>query len=302
MVTLNRGLIMNNLTKSMLTRGDNLAVCKGQLIITPKSGQIVPKDWLSVNSHKIVSEIAEQLNHSIFTYSYYKTGVYNSGLFPGVMIRFIDLLKYDEAYAVFNANLKRQRASRNKKVGDLLPEGHFYSGKRSAFCLLWFRTNLPIPRRFSEWHKSMSKLQYVYFVANKSSNDKLSNQSIKPLSLDANEIARLFSDNSGTSQRQASDNLVTRNGGKQLRQEMVARNGDKDIATGHTNSVQTQNSNYVTNKVRVLESARELNACVSNRVLSNKVMTCEVVSIPPNNKVPEEQSNDEWLQDYDSAD
>jgi hypothetical protein len=57
----------------------------------------------------------------------------------------------------------------------------------------------------------------------------------------------------------------------------------------------------VSNEVRVFESAWDLSACASNRVLSNQVMTCNVVPLTSNSKVPEEQSIDEWFQDYDSA-
>jgi hypothetical protein len=278
----------NNLTNALLKKGDNLALYKGQLIITPLSGQPVPRDWLTANKTKILSEIAQQLNQSIFSYSYYQTGIYNSGRSPGVMMKFGDLLTGKEAYAVFNATLKYQRATKSKKAGDSLPDRHFHIRDRAAFYNFWMKTGLDIPRRFSEWHKSMSKLQHVYFVAEKRSGDKLANNSIQPLSLSSAVIQQLFGDNTATSERQASDNTAT-------------RNGDKDIATGHTTKSLTPNPKCVSNEVRVFESAGDLSTCASNRVLSNQVMTCNVVPLTSNSKVPEEQSIDEWFQDYDSA-
>jgi hypothetical protein len=290
-----------NLTMSLLKRGDSLAVSLGQLFIMPNSGQPVPRDWLTTNRTKIMTEIAHQSNQSIFSYSYYKTGIYNSGRSPGLMMKFGDLLTGEEAYAVFNATLKYQRATKSKKAGDSLPDRHFHIRDRSAFYNFWMKTGLDIPRRFSEWHKSMSKLQHVYFVAEKRSGDKLANNSIQPLSLSSAVILQLFGDNSATSQRQASDNKTTRNSDKEWRQGMVTSNGDKDIAADQDSNDLTRDSKCVSNQVRVFESAGEISAYATNRVLSNQVMTCNVVPLPPNKKAPEEQSINEWMDDYDSA-
>jgi hypothetical protein len=290
-----------NLTMSLLKRGDSLAVSLGQLFIMPNSGQPVPRDWLATNRTKIMSEIAHQSNQSIFSYSYYQTGIYNSGRSPGVMMKFGDLLTGKEAYAVFNATLKYQRATKSKKAGDSLPDRHFHIRERAAFYSFWMKTGLDIPRRFSEWHKSMSKLQHVYFVAEKRAGNKLANNSIQPLSLSNAVIQQLFGDITATSERQASDNTATSNGDKEWRQGLVTSNGDKDIAADQISNGLTPDPKCVSNEVRVFESAWDLSACASNRVLSNQVMTCNVVPLTPNKKAPEEQSIDEWMDDYDSS-
>jgi hypothetical protein len=292
-----------NLTLGLLQRGDNLALCKGQLIITPKSGEPVPKDWFAMNQAKIISEIAQQSQQSIYSYAYYKTGVYNQSRSAGITVRFIDLLTGEDAYAIFNAKLKRQRTTKNKKAGDPLPGGQFYIGNRSALYMLWIKTELDVPRRLSEWHKSMSKLRNVYFNADKNSGGKLTNKTIQPLSVSNDEIYQLFGGSAGTSQRQGGDNLVTRNGGKDWGQEMVTSKGDKHIAVSHDNRGLETDSKCVSNEVRVFESAGEISTCDSNRALSNQVMTCNVLPLTPNHsdKRPEEQSIDEWLEDLDSA-
>lgn len=293
--------MVKNLTLGLLQRGDNIAIYQGQLIITPKSGEPVPRDWFATNQTKIISEIAQQSKQSIYSYAYYKTGVYNQNRSAGVTLRFIDLLTGEDVFAIFNVKLKRQRTTKNKKAGEPLPEGQFYIGDRSALYMFWIKTELDIPRRFSEWHKSMSKLRNVYFIGDRSSTNKLANKTIQPLSISNNEIYKLFSGNTGTSQRQGSDNLVTRNGGKDWGQEMVASNGDKHVAIDHATKGLASDSNCVSNEVRVLESAGGKSACVSNCALSNQVMTCNVIPIPHSKKLPEEQSVDEWLSDYDSA-
>ena len=293
--------MVGNLTNGLLKRGDSLAVSQGQLTITPKSGEPVPLDWLAANRRKIMSEIATQSGHSIYSYAYYQTGIYNMGRSPGVMIRFVDLLTGEDAYAVFNADLKRQRTTKNKRAGEPLPEGQFRIGERSALYLLWIKTPLDIPRRFAEWHKSMSKLQQVYFVAQSSSGGKLANKSIQPLALSTTKLMQLFGDNLATSQRQGSDNLGTSNGDKLRGQGLVTSSGDKHIARTQASNALEPDPKCVSKQVRVSESAGNLSACATNRVLSNQVMTCEVVPISHSKKLPQEQSNEEWLQDYDSA-
>ncbi len=81
----------------------------------------------------------------------------------------------------------------------------------------------------------------------------------------------------------------------------MTSNGDKDIAADQISNGLTPDPKCVSNEVRVVESAWDLSACASNRVLSNQVMTCNVVPLTPNKKAPEEQSIDEWMDDYDSS-
>lgn len=292
---------MSGLTQKLLLKGDEIVIYKGQLIITPGSGKPVPKEWLKKNSRKIMSEISQQIGYSIFTYSYYKTGRYNQGRSPGVMVRFADTLSGEDAFAIFNAELNRQRTTLKGRAGESRPSGHFSIGNRSALYKLWLKTDLDIPRRFSEWHKSMSKLDQIYFEADKSTSGKLSNKSITPLSVNCRTIKQLFSDNIETSQGQVSDNLMTRNSGNVWRQKIVTSNGDKKNAARYTDKSMESESNCVSEKVRALESAGEISTSASNSVLSNQVMACEVVPLPTNKKVPQEQSVDEWLDDYNSG-
>jgi len=290
-----------NLTMSLLKRGDSLAVSLGQLIITPKSGEPVPRDWLANNQTKIISEIAEQSNQSIFCYAYYQTGIYYNGVAPGIKVHFVDLLTDEYTYAAFNADLNRKRTTGNKKAGEPLPEGKFHIGTRSSFYMFWIKTSLDIPRRKSEWHKSMSKLKDVYFVAERVKKGKLANKTIAPLSLSEKSIIQLFGDKAAISERQASDKTAIRCGDKEQQQELVTNIGDKDIREGLASIALSADSRCGVKQVREFESAGDLSAGASNQVQSNQVMTCNVVPLTPNKKVPEEQSIDEWFQDYDSA-
>ena len=115
------------------------------------------------------------------------------------------------------------------------------------------------------------------------------------------QIRQLFGDSVVTSQRQTSDNLVIRNGDKKWRQELVTSSGDKHITPEQASNSLEPYPMCVSKQVRGFESAGGISACASNRVLSNQVMTCNVLPLTLSNKLPEEQSVDEWLQHYDSA-
>lgn len=290
-----------SLTLSLLQRGDNLALCKGQLIITPKSGEPIPRDWLATNQTKIISEIALQLQQSIYSYGYYQTGIYYEGRAPGIKVNFIDLLTGEHAYAAFNAELKRKRTTGSKKAGEPLPDGKFHVGTRSSFYMFWIKTSLDIPKRLSEWNKSMSKLKNVYFVAESVKKGKLANKTLTPLSLSEADVYQLFGDNLAISERQASDKTAIRIGDKKQRQEVAISIGDKDIHENLTSIGLPHDSKCGVKQVREFESAGVLSAEASNHELSNQGMTYNVSSITPSKKPPQEQTNDEWWEDYNSA-
>ncbi|MEP1384360.1 MAG: hypothetical protein ABJK64_11300 [Paraglaciecola sp.] len=290
-----------NLTLGLLQRGDNLALCQGQLIITPKSGEPVPKDWLATNKTKIISEIAQQSQQSIYSYGYYQTGIYYDGRAPGIKVNFIDLLTGEYTYAAFNAELKRKRTTGNKKAGEPLPDGKFHVGTRSSFYMFWIKTSLDIPKRLSEWNKSMSKLKDVYFIAESFKKGKLANKTLTPLSLSEADVYQLFGDNLAISERQASDKTAIRTGDKKQRQEVAISTGDKDIYVDHTSNGLVPDSKCGVKQVRGGEGAGNLSAGAANQEQSNQGITYNVVPLTPIKKAPEEQSVDEWLQDYDSA-
>ena len=53
------------------------------------------------------------------------------------------MLSGQSVYAVFNADLTRQRNTTTAKAGALLPKGQFRIGKRSHFYKFWMGTGLP---------------------------------------------------------------------------------------------------------------------------------------------------------------
>jgi hypothetical protein len=292
---------MDTLIKYLLQKGDSVAARNGQLLIEPKSRKPVPKSWLNLHSDKMIVELAQHLNQSIYAYSYYQTGNFNQGRLPGVILKFIDLLTGEDVYAIFNADLKRKRTNKLGRKGEPLPTGQFHVGERSALYKLWLKTGFKRPRRLSELNKSLSKLKCIYFIADRTKDTKLINNSIQPLTLSSSSISHIFGGRQGANKWQENGKLVASNKGNTLGQGLAASDSDKDLAAECTTANLTYSSKCMLNEVRVLKNAGEITAYVANHALSNQVMTRNVTPFALDKKLPKEQTNAEWLEDYDSA-
>ena len=292
---------MSRIIKSLISKGHSVAIQNGRLEIIPSNGAIVPPIWLNNHSHRIASEVAQLVNQSIYVYSHYKTGTFNKGIAPGVMVSLNNLLTGENVYAIFNAELKRKRNTKSGNAGAALPKGKFTVGRQSALYKLWIKTDLELPRRPSELYKSIGKLKSIYLTAQRTNESKLSNSSIAMFSCGSQTIQRLIGGNFVASQWQLGGKVVASSGGMELGQTQVASNGVNDIVSSQVDSNLQANSKYVCDKPRVTESKGNESKCDSNYDQSYKEMTSNVSSINSSKKIPQEQTHEEWLKDFDSA-
>lgn len=292
---------MSRIITSLISKGHSVSIQNGRVEIIPSKGAIVPPIWLNNHSHRIASEVAQLVNQSIYVYSHYKTGTFNKGIAPGVMVSLNDLLTGENVYAIFNAELKRKRNTKSGNAGAALPKGKFTVGRQSALYKLWLKTDLELPRRPSELYKSIGKLKSIYLTAQRTNESKLSNSSIEMFSCDSQTIQRIIGGNFVASQWQLGGKEVASNGGMELGQTQVANSGVNDIASSQVDSILQANSKYVCDKPRVAESKGNESTCDSNYDQSYKEMTCNVTSINSSKKIPQEQTHEEWLKDFDSA-
>jgi len=149
------------LATKLLSRGDTVSIELGQLVIQPASGKPVPPEWVSTNRARICRKVLISLGMDAFEYTDYSTGHYGKTRSAGITLRFVSLVNGESVYAVFNADLTRQRNTAAAKAGALLPRGQFRIGKRSHFYKFWMGTGLPFPRRLSAMHDYMGKLRSV---------------------------------------------------------------------------------------------------------------------------------------------
>lgn len=266
---------MECLAAKLLRRGDTVSIELGRLAIQPASGKPVPPEWIAANTARLCREVLMAVGMDAFEYTDYSTGHYGKTRSAGVTLRFVSVVSGQSAYAVFNADLTRQRNTTSVKAGAPLPKGQFRIGKRSHFYKFWMGTGVPFPRRLSAMHDYMGKLRGILFTG-ALSGDRVDAGSLAPINLSAAQLrSAILPDNSRTTSGQAPDNSRT-------------SVPDKETPTAQAPCGLQRNQT----------------TCVSNhenkliRKDDNKTGSTNALPTP---KPPQEQTVDEWLDAYSST-
>lgn len=260
--------------QKLLSRGDEVCIECGQLVIRPATKKPVPPDWLREHSPTLIREILIAIGIDAYEYCGYTTGRYGRGKWPGITLQFSSSVTHTDAHAFFNVELARIRDTKAGKAGTPLPEGHFRVGKGSHFFRFWEATELPMPKRLASFHDYLGNLREILFTADitKGHQNRLIAKSLHPLSVSAADVRKAFlSDNSRTTARQVPDNSRTRVPDKDSAQALETR--------GFQPKPTTCAGDYG-NKV----ISKHGNTGADSPFLSRKR--------------PEDQTNEEWLADY----
>ncbi len=178
----------------------------------------------------------------------------------GVTLQFVNIKTGEEAHLIFNVNLTYQRTRGNHKAGDPLPKNHFWAGKRSGFVKFWSMTGLEMPTSLSRFHKRMGKLKTVLVSFKVGINGKGINSTIS-MNQDINRTLKRH-------------------------KEDIRKTLEKDIKKpSKPNSEKVLSSN----QLRVSETT----------VKRNKVEGTKGNPLSPSKLIPEDQSRDDWLADYE---
>ncbi|WP_460102298.1 hypothetical protein [Pseudomonas sp. H1_D04] len=252
-----------------------MSIERGQLVIQPASGKPVPPEWINTNRARLCREALISLGLDAFEYTDYSTGHYGKTRSAGITLRFVSLVNGESVYAVFNADLTRQRNTAAAKAGTLLPRGQFRIGKRSHFYKFWMGTGLPFPRRLSAMHDYMGKLRGV-MLTGLLTDDRINAGTLAPISLTAEQFRKaILPDKFRTISGQLPDNCRTRAPDKENATALAVR-GLQPIPT----------------------------TCVSNHenklIRKDEYKTASITDLPIP-KPPQDQSVDEWLEAYSST-
>lgn len=265
---------MSALLATLVNRGDAVSIEQGRLVINPASGKSVPVQWLQNHSPMLLREILAALGIEAFEYVSYTTGWYGRSKAAGVTLQLVSVVTGINTYTIFNADLSRDRTTKAGAKGSPLPKGHFRIGKRSHFYRFWHSTQLPLPKRLSSLHDYMGNLRGILFTADKApgQENRLDAGLLAPLSISAKEIRKAFKpDSSRTVSGQTTDNRQT-------------SMPDKDSPQAHINrGLQDSSATCSTNYGKAVISTRD------NTVLTSPASL---------HKRPEEQTTEEWLDDY----
>lgn len=265
---------MSQFLKALLKRSEYLAVERGRIILIPANGDTTTSEtWLRENWLRVASELLRVTGHVGFIYKGYSTGLYTGHKAGGVTLQLYNPANHQAAFAIFNANLKRLRTTKYGSKGAPLPKGHFTLGKNSGFVQFWCDMGLELPKRLSAFHDCMGKLNQLLITAITNDNDKIINRSLSPLTIEHQELIKLFSspDNSLTISRQNPDKQPTRIPDKDLSKPLI--------------SCCTQNHS---------------GTCLNNYGIKVKGTTDKgdmPIQLLPSTS-PQEQTVDEWLDDY----
>lgn len=265
---------MECLVAKLLRRGDAVSIESGQLVIQPASGKPVPSEWIAANTARLCREVLAAVGLDAFEYTDYSTGHYGKSRSAGVTLRFVSVLSGQSVYAVFNADLTRQRNTASAKAGTPLPKGQFRIGKRSHFYKFWLGTGLPFPRRLAAMHDYMGKLRGI-LLTGALAGDRIDAGSLAPVGLTVEQFREaILPDNSRTKSGQLPDNSRT-------------RVPDKETATAHDPcGLQENQTTCVANHENKLTRRCEYKAPSNTPI--------------PTQRPPQEQTVDEWLADYSS--
>jgi len=261
----------------LLSRGDEVALKQGKLLITPKSGNPIPIDWLTEHQAKLTADIVSITGAFGLTYLSYSTGNYGDRQYPGLTLQFCNTTGLHNYHAIFNAKLTRARNTQSGKANTALPKNHFRVGQKHLFVKFWQQAGLDLPRRLSAFHDRMGNLKTITFSANARPDGRLDCESIQPLDITFAEILQALKtvsrvDNSHTKAGHPTHNVQTKTPDKEYQQHQGQHGFLVDQTTG--------DSKYETSQQEET-SIRE---------------GCE---LPDERQELEDYSTTEWLRDYD---
>ena len=186
----------NSMFKTLLLRGDYVAVEAGRLTIRAKSEDSVPDYWYKQYHDNMVQDIAYLLGVPVLRFISFNTGKYGRHKADGVNLQFEDLTSNKDAYAIFNVDLARKRTTKNGKKGQPLSGKQFSVPRKSLFRQFWIASGLIEPNRSTKYSGYMGNLKSIIFTANyqgtDSKGERLTKQSIRPLSISYQEIVQMM--------------------------------------------------------------------------------------------------------------
>lgn len=287
----------------LINRGDVISVTNGKLIIIPYSSKAVPEKWLKDNSDCLLEQICEVTQQPIYQFTQFKVGRYLSR-YDGLTMSFIDLKLREDYYTIFNVSLNRK-----KKHGRLA--GKLFNPPAQGLLLrFWSRSNLPKPRRPSELYKKINMMRNYHWQAEVSKKNKLKTDSLRLANISHQQILDGISGGVSTAhERQNSGIIVSFNSGGLSGQNEEASIGGSELPNNHIYQGVERRLPTSVNNNGYSKSRMSISTSPNNYVTGKQDSAVVSLPTPPaiehykrgNTRRPQDQTVDEWLDDYDSA-
>ena len=296
----------SSLLAKLLHKGDEIDIVQGKLLIKPSNGLAVPLGWLKQNETLLINEICCLFNIVPLRYMSYTTGRYGAKKSQGITLQFCNLKTGEDAYIIYNASLERSRTNKNGKKGDPLPGKQFIVGERSGFYKFWLSTGLPLPRSASKFYECIGKLKPLVFTSAIDFKSRITDKKLPLLDicfheiLDKHRIALAGKQNKELTAKQP---LIFRQETAKQPLSFPA----KDIEKKHTHNGLVANQSTCTSKYGNTVIRKEVlgtgvgldNTPINNS--NNKSVDENINEVNLQKKRPEDQTADEWLEDWESA-
>lgn len=259
----------------LLLRGDRLSIDRGRLRVLPASGKFVPNDWLKKHERQVATSILEKLNMDALVYVGFDKGVFQ-GKYEGIHLQFESLLTGASRYCLFNAEVKYIRGP---KAGRLLPGRQFRVGSRSDFLKFWRRAGLKLPSRRGSFHDYMGNLKPFIFTARQIKSERLEKQTLSLLTVSQEQVLAAYLD--------ALPDIT--------QTDTILKPNKRRTTLPYKEVRQSQNFQGLAPN----ESTVDLNH--GTRLIGSAVIRERVNPTRKVKKLPEEQTVDEWLADYEGT-
>jgi hypothetical protein len=269
----------------LIERGDKVEIIKGRLYITPKSGLPIPDQWLKEHEKTIVLDMANLTDQLYFTYAGYDCGYYGQHKAGGLNIQLTNMDNHKNSYTIFNVGLERQRNSKKAKAGARLPKGQFTLTIQHGFYKFWLATGLKIPdKRKSRLWAHMGNLKPLHFTGSYDPKDvkqeKVLTTTLIPLNVSYESLVKVteFIHKPYTSHTQVVHSTYTNPIHKETGLEHDIHGLQPNITTGLNNYGKR----------------------LKGKEVNGNPYTPRIQSVKPIKKRPQDQSEEEWLADYDA--
>ena len=287
----------STLLYKLVARGDQIDIDNGRLEIKAHSKKDVPQRWIKDNYEELVSDVAQLFSIDVYIFDRYSTGEYGKHKSQGLSLQFINIETGEEAYTVFNVELKRLRNTNTGKAGASLPKGQFRVTKNMKFYKWWKSINLKLPPRLSSFHSYMGNIKELLFFATPDNTGKITDKMTPVLNIPYASIKEslglLEIDNSQTTRIQLIDNTHTTIADKESNKRFGISGFQEFSSACEENYGKRSNGNeelkgVFSSVIKVITTEKDAN---NKMVINNNV----------NAKKVQEQSTDDWLSDYDKA-
>ena len=214
----------------------------------------------------------------------FSTGRYNRGRQPGVTLSFESEETGQIYYAIFNVDLHRARNTKKYAAGSPLPDNRFRIGRRHELYRFWKRTGLKLPSRLSSLHDYMGNLRSLIFCGFARRDGKLANKTLR---------VSIGQHNSISDEEWHPDSPI-------------ASNYERDGNTQAPDSSHATSRHLPSNGHTVMPN-KECAETPFSSSFANDLSACgfkyelgQQGSRSKDSKAVEDQTNEEWLKDYNS--